>query len=184
MIIAVSMFAGGIRITQGAQTLTVVAFLAPGGFLLPAATIVVNCLPAELRLSSVLGAAVVTPVSQTQYQEWTVIKGMARRAVHDVFAVEAVYTPPGPNRTPLGVRVRWHVRGNRLLGDLQGQGYGEVVTDVDRVVFNMEQLAEINAPLPERGARIFLPGNNVTLILDVRDPADGPITQTWEVVRE
>jgi hypothetical protein len=123
------------------------------------------------------------PIYGTKYEEWTVIKGMARRAVHDVFAVPAIYTPNEPNGQQKAIRVRWHVRGNKLLGDLMGQGYGEVIANVDRMVFNTEQLAEVGVTL-KRGDRVRIPDlNNAEFMLDALDPSDGPVTQTWEIVR-
>jgi hypothetical protein len=140
--------------------------------------------PAELLLSFTGGFAVVeVPVYETAYEDWNVIKGTARRVVHDVFAVAAIYEPQDQPATSYGVRVRWHVRGNRLMGDLQGQGFAEVIAAVDRIVLNLEQLATI--PLtPKRGDKISIPElNNEKFMLDVVSPGDGPVTQTWEVIR-
>ena len=122
------------------------------------------------------------PVYDVRYEEWTVLKGTARRVVHDVFAVPAVIIPRDGSE-PKAIRVRWHVRGNRMLGDLQGQGFGEVIAAVDRVVLNTEQLRVVGVT-PQSGDKIVvsdLPG--AEFFLDVRDPADGPVTQTWEVRR-
>jgi len=124
------------------------------------------------------------PLRNYAGEEWNVIKGTARRIVHDYFAVEAIHEVGGVNGQRRAVKVRWHVRGNKLLGDLQGQGYGEVIAAVDRMVFNTEQLALVGITKLQRGDRITIPSlNNTTFVLDAMDPSDGPITQTWEVQR-
>jgi hypothetical protein len=107
----------------------------------------------------------------------------ARRAVHDAFAVDAVHTPGEPNGVAKALKVRWHSRNARLLGDLQGQGYGEIISMTDRMVFNVEQLSELGITT-KRGDRITVPSlSSATFVLDAMDPSDGPVTQAWAVAR-
>jgi hypothetical protein len=124
------------------------------------------------------------PIQDVIYEEWTMLKGTARRIVHDVFAITAIYLSSVPGSVGKAIRVRWHPQGSRLGGDLQGRGYAEVLLTVDRMIFNMEQLAEVGIIL-KRGDRITLPDyNDLTFLLDVRDEKDGPVTNTWEVMRQ
>lgn len=113
---------------------------------------------------------------------WAETKAEARRAVHGIFAVPAVHTEGRPNGQQRICTVRWHVRGNRLMGDLQGQGFAEVIANVDRLAFNAEQLAEAGITRLMRGDTIEIASlGNAKFRLDSQLPDDGPVTQVWEV---
>ena len=177
---ALSFEGGGLSLTLPGAALPVLAALTTGGRGVGSSIVIAR---ATIRLRSSPLSWREIPVYTTKYEDWFVIKGTARRAVHDVFAVAAIHTPSEPNGVQKACRVRWHIRGQRLLGDLQGQGYGEVISDADRLVFNTEQLATVGITL-KRGDRLTIPAlNNSTFVLSVLDPTDGPITQTWEVER-
>jgi hypothetical protein len=177
---ALSFEGGGLSLTLLGAALPALVELATGGRGVGSSIVLAR---ATIRLRSSPLSWREIPVYTTKYEDWFVIKGTARRAVHDVFAVAAIHTPSEPNGVQKACRVRWHIRGQRLLGDLQGQGYGEVISDADRLVFNTEQLATAGITL-KRGDRLTIPAlNNSTFVLSVLDPTDGPITQTWEVER-
>lgn len=103
-------------------------------------------------------------------------KLIARRAVHEQFAVPAVYyeVTPGPGR---GLRARLHTKIARG-GDIGG-GYAEVVEGITRAVFNREELALQRITLRRNGLVLF-PGN-VRVTLDIRDPYEGPLNESWTV---
>ena len=65
---------------------------------------------------------------------WAAAKRNARLAVHRQFAVSATYTAPGVGASPVQVEVRLHNRIARF-GDLDREGYGQVVEDINRIHF-------------------------------------------------
>lgn len=111
------------------------------------------------------------------------IKHDARRAVHDALAVEAVYTDPdGVNATTLSVR--WHNRINRH-GDMDAQGYAEIIENIDRIIFDLEELAAKGVTLAREGTvtlSALLGG--ATFSLDAQEPDSGPIERIWLVTRD
>lgn len=70
---------------------------------------------------------------------YTAAKRNARLAVHRQFAVSATYTAPGVGASPVQADVRLHTRIARF-GDLDREGYGQVVEDINRVHFLQEQV--------------------------------------------
>lgn len=106
------------------------------------------------------------------------IKGMARRAVHEAFAVPGLYSGPGGIAT-VEVTCRFHDR--RVVGGDISAGYATIVEGVTRLVFNREELRAKGVTLRQRG-RVLLPEYNMRLELDQRDPYDGPVTEKWSVV--
>ena len=69
------------------------------------------------------------------------IKANARRAVHAAFAYSATYQDSSLDAA-VDITVRWH---NRLvlLGDFQDSGYSNVVDGIERIIFNLEELATV-----------------------------------------
>lgn len=65
---------------------------------------------------------------------WADTKRQARLRVHAQFAVSAEYTPPLAGATPIPCQVRLHNKIARF-GDLDREGYAEVVEDINRVIF-------------------------------------------------
>jgi hypothetical protein len=111
------------------------------------------------------------------------IKHDARRAVHDALSVEVVYTGPDGLTTET-LSVRWHNRINRH-GDLDVQGYAEIVENIDRVIFDLEELAAKGVTLAREGS-ITLPEimGGATFSLDTQEPDSGPIERIWLVTRD
>jgi hypothetical protein len=106
----------------------------------------------------------------------------ARRAVRDTFAVEATYQDDTMIE-PVSLRVRYHTRRTAPFADLEGQGFTEVVENIDRVIFDAEALAALPV-VPCRGAVVSFPDYaGVCVYLDARAPYDGPVTEAWTVTR-
>lgn len=108
-------------------------------------------------------------------------KALARRTVHDTMSVAATYIDQA---LPMAVslRVRWH---NKIVqgGDLENQGYAQVITSYDRVIFDRDELA-VFGTIIQRGGKVTItePGyDNQLLLIDERDPLAGPLTEAWIV---
>ena len=107
----------------------------------------------------------------------------ARRTVHAVMAVNAVYEHP-TRLGAVGLSVRFHNR-QVLAGDLVDSGYSQVVEGVNRCLFNIEELNRKGVELVV-GGRITLtdPVNRgILLILDLEEPDNGPINRVWGVAK-
>lgn len=109
------------------------------------------------------------------------LKRDSRRAVHDLFKVDATYTGPG-GATPVPLHVRLH---NKIVttGDLQGNGYVEVLEGVDRIIFNIEELQSTGVNPVQNGILTFTTYHNVQFYLNTKVPMDGPIDVIWYVKR-
>lgn len=112
--------------------------------------------------------------------DFAALKAMARRTVHDTFAVRCVYTAPG-SATPVELRARLHSK-LAVGGDIGG-GYATILEGVSRAVFNREQLALVPVVLTRNGSVVFpdyvISGQPLTYILENRDPIEGPINERW-----
>lgn len=113
--------------------------------------------------------------------DFAAAKAEARRAVHDVLSVDAVYqdvTMP----EPVPVTVRWHNKIARF-GDLEGAGYAEVISGIDRLLFNRELLRASGVTLRQSGVVTIVNPlyDNAKLILSAQDPIEGPVDVIWEV---
>ncbi len=128
------------------------------------------------------------------------IKETSRRLIHNRAAVSCdlrdddhpnglIFDPSsydGP-----GLRVRYHNRRGRL-GDLDGT-FADVIDGIDRLVFNDENVADVNVGLYEsgqpaltlsRGAKVTIPQyKGLMFILDSQEPPDGPLETIWVVAR-
>lgn len=109
------------------------------------------------------------------------VKVRTRRAVHAAFAVPCVLTSGG---VPFNITARLH---NRMAigGDIHSEGYATIIEGVTRAILNREQLAAVGAT-PAREDSLTFPnflgqGQDVVVILDARDPYDGPIDEKWSV---
>lgn len=110
------------------------------------------------------------------------LKHDARRAIHDTMKVTCGYVAPGvPPGTQLGVR--WHNKINRM-GDLENQGYAEIVEGIDRMIFDLAELSEKGITLTRDGL-VTLPAlmGGIEFALDVQEPDTGPIERIWLVTR-
>lgn len=110
---------------------------------------------------------------------WADIKAAARRSVHETFRRAATYAGPDTVDGSVECYVRWHPAG-ATVGALGGQsnGYAEVVTTTDRIVFDAEDLDVT----PEKGGTVTL-ASGESFVLDVQAEPDGPVTDVWMVTR-
>lgn len=111
------------------------------------------------------------------------IKARARKAVHTAFSVSADHRAYGSD-TPTAIMVRWH---NKLVlqGNGTSDGYASAIEGIDRLVFNLDELAEKGIAL-ERGDTVTMGPlyQNVVLVLEEMEPATGPVEQKWWVARK
>lgn len=121
------------------------------------------------------------------------IKANARRAVHAAFAYSATYQDSSLDAA-VDITVRWH---NRLvlLGDFQDSGYSNVVDGIERIIFNLEELATVKIMVDGIESEGLTPRKNAVikitdvgfegteLILEAREPKVGPIEEKWQVIR-
>lgn len=115
---------------------------------------------------------------------WGHLRAELRRIVHNTFSYEASHTAIDTDITS-SVAVRWHNK-LTLTGQLSGNaGYSEVISGIDRLIFDREQLAVDGIEL-RRGdyIRIESPGFETAIFqLDAQEPDDGPVSTTWTVAR-
>ena len=82
------------------------------------------------------------------------------------------------------IQVRWH---NKLVpqGNGTSDGYASTIEGIDRLVFNLDELAEKGIAL-ERGDTVTMGPlyQNVVLVLEEMEPATGPVEQKWWVARK
>lgn len=119
------------------------------------------------------------------------LKRTARQAVHDVFAVPALYSDS--NVTDIGLHVRWHGKVIAKGGNIDGAGYAEVFEGVNRLLFSRKELETrtIDAlgnpwggvTLEMRGSIAIPAYGPVRFSLDTLEPADGPVNVLWNVAR-
>lgn len=105
----------------------------------------------------------------------------ARRLVHKTMGVAATYQD-GFMSAPVALTIG-HFNKLSLDGNLGGEGYSNVLTNVDRVRFNREELTEKSVTL-HRGGRLILTNpllNGAVLVLDHEEPLSGPINVVWGV---
>lgn len=112
---------------------------------------------------------------------WT-IKTQTRRDVHAAFAIPALYQDATMAAAET-LHVRWHNRQARPLGNLPGGDYAEVFELIDRVIFNTEELEAVGVVPMRNGSLTYPQFDNFRLILDAREPRDGPIKETWTIQR-
>lgn len=94
-----------------------------------------------------------------------------RLALHAEFGLSAVYTPPGGEAVP-DITVRYHTRLVKQ-GDLDNQGFAEIVENVTKIVFLQSEVPE-----PAIGGTVVVLG--YTFIIEFVNPPDAP-TVTAEV---
>ena len=113
---------------------------------------------------------------------WAGTKRVARRAVHEAFAVAARYQD-SQMAEPADLTVRWHAKGLQSLGDIQNDGFAEMLTRPDRLVFWREELEEAGIRLRHGGRVELTEYGGAVLVLDTEEPADGPGAVAWTVAR-
>lgn len=106
-------------------------------------------------------------------------KQISRQVVHNLLAVSAVYTD---DATTQPLTVRWH---NKLARNGAGQpGFDvEIIEGIDRLVFNVTELATLGLEIQRRGiVTITWPGGVVSQFqIEEREPEDGPESEYWMV---
>lgn len=106
------------------------------------------------------------------------IKAKARRALHGALSVQATWTSnlTGESK-PL--TVRWHSK-QALRGELSNDGYAQILDSQDRLIFNKEELEELQVTL-SRGDKILMPPlyENAELMVEEREETIGPIEEIW-----
>jgi hypothetical protein len=111
------------------------------------------------------------------------IKARARKAVHAAFSVSASHRAYGSD-VVTAVQVRWH---NKLVlqGNGTSDGYASVIEGIDRMVFDLDELAGKGIAL-DRGDTITMGQeyHNAVLVLEEMEPMTGPVEQKWWVARK
>jgi hypothetical protein len=109
-----------------------------------------------------------------------------RREVHAAFAIPGFYQ----DSTMLAgvyLDIRWHDKLIPPLGALNEltarYDYVGVLENIDKLIFNVEELAAKNIVLRRKGSVLFSGYDDSIFILDVQEPNDGPIKVTWNVTR-
>lgn len=113
------------------------------------------------------------------------IKKQARRTVHRQFAVPVLYTLKGQS-TPLALEKSLTARiHNRVVTDPDGTGRGgaQILDDVTRVVFDREELA-LHGIVPAKDDRVTFPDYSMSVLLQTKDPYNGPIAEKWTVQQQ
>lgn len=112
--------------------------------------------------------------------DFAAAKALARRTVQETFGVQAFYSDATVN-VPVEFRARWHNRSNRPVGDLDAGGYAEIVEGIDRIVFILE-----DCPFtPTRTGVVTFPSiPGQEFILEYKEPASGPLEESWTVTRK
>jgi len=113
--------------------------------------------------------------------DFAAAKALARRTVHDTFGLDAEYQDDS-TAAPVPLRVRWH---NKMtaVGDPNGEGFPVTIEGIDKVIFDLDELAEKNLQIVRGGElKITAKGfGGQILAIDTRDPRCGPTEEIWHV---
>lgn len=106
-------------------------------------------------------------------------KARARRQLHQLAAVSASYVDETLD-DPVDLTVRWH---NKIIPSDTINDTSQIVTGIERLVFNEEELAALDPPLLlRRGGIVTIPKyDNMQFELGFEEPNDGPVTTAWSV---
>ena len=110
-------------------------------------------------------------------------KSLVRRTVYKTFGVPAFYKDSSLS-TPVAISARWHNKIERM-GDLDNQGYAEIIQGIDRVLFDateartvgVKRLGEVSFPELAATPTSAIP----TFILNTRETETGPDREIWLV---
>ena len=111
------------------------------------------------------------------------LKRQMRRDVQDTFGLAASYSD-ATLLEPVEVTVRWHSRYETFC-NLSEQGYAEIVDNVDRIVFDIDELVTLGLT-PRVGGQVTITEDgwsNAVLSLRIADPRVGPVENVWQVGR-
>lgn len=117
------------------------------------------------------------------------IKAKVRKVVHNTLSVSAQYSDDFIT-DPVCINARWHSK-LELQGDLNYQGYAEVLEGIDRIIFYIVDARELNI---KRGGLVTFTayaqklddGNYSSppsFLLDSKEPVAGPHEEIWRVTR-
>lgn len=81
-----------------------------------------------------------------------------------------------------GLHVRWQSRFTAAIGDIPGGDYARLFENIDKLVFDADELAEKTVAL-RRGGVVTFVDYDYQFTLDVREPVDGPVAVVWTVTR-
>lgn len=109
------------------------------------------------------------------------IMAQARRDIHAELCVSATYEDD-TTASPIAITVRWQAKSQRV-GNISGGDYAEIVSTIDRLIFNREEIAAAGITLTQGGLVKLTEFGNYALELDTEEPPDGPIKNLWTVVR-
>jgi hypothetical protein len=116
--------------------------------------------------------------------DFSQVKAKARQVVHSTLAVSATYQD-STMVTPVPITARWL---NKLskVGDLENQGYGQMLESIDRVVLDVQVARSLGV---KKGGTISFTsylseGATPEFILALKLPTDGPVNEVWEVTRK
>lgn len=106
-------------------------------------------------------------------------KTKARRRVHKLAAAPALYVDETLD-APVDITVRWH---NKIIPAESINGESEIISGIERLIFNEEELAALDPPVvPMRGAIVTIPKyDDMQFELGFEEPNDGPVTTAWSV---
>ena len=109
----------------------------------------------------------------------TEAKLKARRAVHKLASAPATYEDDTLD-APVAITVRWH---NKIIPSDTINDTSEIITGIERLVFNEEELAAMEPPLTLlRGGIVTITKyDNMQFELSFEEPNDGPVTTAWSV---
>lgn len=105
-----------------------------------------------------------------------------RTAVHETFAVAATYRD-AQTPAPVALTVRWHSKDAMPYGDVESDGYAQLLSRIDRLVFNRTEVTAAGVRLRRGGRVVFSDYGDAVFELDLEDPRDGPVTTAWSVTR-
>lgn len=111
--------------------------------------------------------------------DFAAIKAKARRVVHDTLAVQAFYQDSSMS-VPAEIKARWLNKSNVFTGDVDNQGYAEILEAVDRIVLFPDDTPAVTF---RKGGTVSFPAYDITFVLDLCEPSNGPLQQGWKVTR-
>lgn len=103
---------------------------------------------------------------------WETIKSKARGVVHTTFERPAVYRLGAGADQPCTVRL--HV-GQQLIGDLDREGFAQVMQDINRIKFKLSQVT------PRTGAIVTISSTGFKFRLETAEQSDDAEYQLWNV---
>jgi hypothetical protein len=115
--------------------------------------------------------------------DFATLLASTRQTVHNTFGCDGSYTDT-VTTVPVGLRVRWHPV-KAMFGDLDNQGYANVLDQVNTVIFDKNELALKGIVLRAAGTVVMSDPlfNGAALSLSSKMPDDGPTEEVWMVVK-